>query len=79
VSIVKSEVKMINHYQVIRTFIKETGQEKGTVSAQMAMASLSWIEKIDAAQQGVRRKCEGHVGGSDVKEWICQTCGLPIL
>jgi hypothetical protein len=22
--------------------------------------------------------CAGHAGGSDVKEWICQTCGLPV-
>jgi hypothetical protein len=32
-----------------------------------------------AAQQSAQRTCEGHVGGSDVKEWVCQTCGLPIL
>jgi hypothetical protein len=36
------------------------------------------IAKIEAAQQSVERTCEGHVGGSYVKEWICQTCGLPI-
>jgi hypothetical protein len=35
----------MNNYEIIRTFIKETGQEKGTVSAQMAMASLAMLER----------------------------------
>ena len=33
-----------------------------------------------AAQQSVEPTvlCAGHPGGSDVKNWICQTCGLPM-
>lgn len=35
---------------------------------------------LEAAQHSARPTalCGGHEGGSDVKHWICQTCGLPI-
>ena len=43
-------------------------------------ALRSKLEAMKSAQQSVQPTalCAGHPGGSDVKNWICQTCGLPM-
>lgn len=36
---------MVNHFEVIKQFIYETGKEKGSVSGGMALQSLNAIEE----------------------------------
>lgn len=40
----KKEIRVANHFEVIRQFIYETGKEKGSVSGDMALQSLKTIE-----------------------------------
>jgi hypothetical protein len=58
-------------YNEVRYQIEQGAKANFTRSNQI------WAEY--SALHSVGRTCEGHIGGSDVKEWICQTCGLPIL
>lgn len=56
---------------------------RGLEAMYNAMAYTAKMEQTsgeEAAQHGVQPTvlCGGHPGGSDVKNWICQTCGLPV-
>jgi hypothetical protein len=66
---------MKQKFQVIVEYDSEI--EIGQIGVPVMEAlKISHITVIKCAE---KRICEGHVGGSYVKEWVCQTCGLPIL